>query len=103
MKTEQEVTIKAIIRKVSQSENVYHEITIEETLDKKNDEDEIVKRNWNKLYYPHEMDTNVKEDLIDKKVTVLINFYPVKRVVGDQEFTNINCHIEEIKELKSTE
>jgi len=97
MKVAATVTIKAIVRKISQMENVYHEITVMEKVQPKDDNNEVLERDWNKLYYPENIDTNVKEDLIGKEVEMIINFYPVKRQVGDQVFTNINCHVEEIK------
>ncbi len=103
MRSTQKVTIKAAVKKVSASENVYHEITITEKVKPKNSDDEIVERDWNKLYYPNDIDTRVKEDLIGKEVEVTIVFYPVKRIVGDQEFTNINCHIDSIEDIEGTE
>jgi len=97
MKCTEKLKIKAIVRKVSQSENVYHEITLEESVVAKNSENEVIVRDWNRCYYPKDLDTNQKEDLIGKEVEVTLVFYPVKRQVGDQVFTNINCHIESIE------
>ena len=96
MKCTAKIKIKSLVRKVSQMENVYHEITITETILPKDEQNEVIERDWHKTYYPHDIPTNIKEDLIGKEVEVVINFYPVKRTVGDQTFTNINCHIEEI-------
>ena len=93
------VTIKSAVRKVSQMENIYHEITVTEKVIPKDDKNEIIERDWEKLYYPKDIPTNIKEDLIGKEVEMVINFYPVKRQVGEQTFTNINCNIIEIKDI----
>lgn len=103
MKCTIKATVKAVVKKVSQMENVYHEITITEKIQPKSEENEVILRDWNKLYYPKDIATNIKEDMIGKEIEFVINFYPVKRTVGDQTFTNINCHIDSIEGIEEVE
>ena len=91
------VLIKDVRRKVSNMENIYHEIDIVESVNPTDDRNEVIKRDWTKLFYSEDIATNTKEDLIGKEVEITLKFYPVKRQVGDQVYTNINCHISHIK------
>ena len=98
METIQRVRIKSIHRRVSAIKNVYHEISIQEKVTPEINVNEPFVRMWNKLYYPNDMATNRKEDLIEKEVEIVLVFYPVKKQIGDIEFTNIECHIKDIKD-----
>lgn len=91
------VTVKEIKRKVSNLENVYHEITIIEKIQPDKDSNEIIERVWSNIYTPIDIPTNLKEDLTGKEAKIVVSFYPVKRQVGDKQYININCHIKQIK------
>ncbi len=90
-------TVTAIRKRFSQLENVYYEIDIIESVIPDSDKNEIYKRPWLKLYYPNSLDNTSANAMIDEKVELTLSFYPVKRQIGDKEFTNINCHIKRIK------
>jgi len=93
MKCTTKVKLTAAVRKLSQLENFYHEISFIEDVISDDDKDFKFEREWQKVFYPHDMDTNLKEDLIGKEVEITFNFYPVKRQVGDKEYTNIAVNI----------
>ncbi len=93
------VKINSIKRKVSQMKNIYHEINMTETHILDVNPKESIDTIWHKIYYPGDMDSNKKEDLIGKEASVVLEFYPVERKVNENTYTNINCHIKEIESI----
>jgi len=91
------VTITAIRRKVSMRDNIYHEIDIMEHLISNKGEEAIQPREWKNLFFNQDLETNKKEDLINKKCIIKMAFYPTKRTVGEKIYTNINTHITSVE------
>jgi hypothetical protein len=92
------VTITAIRRKVSGKENVYHLISFKESVQPKNETGIAFNRVWNNVFYPNDIATNTKEDLIGTKAELHVIFYPTERKKGEQTFASIECHIEDVKQ-----
>ena len=91
--------MSSIRKRVSQRGNIYHEVSLEEILDHKNEDGEVMKVDWYKLFYSVDMRQEERESLEGKEVEATLAFYPVTRNTDKGSYTNINCHLESIKEI----
>ena len=99
MQSQEQVRITEVRKKVSGQGNQYYTLDVIETLSVKNESGNYIQRNWNNLYYAP---TDLEQDVVglkEKEVKLSLNFYPVSRKVGENEYNDVKCNVVAIESI----
>ena len=93
MKTNQNLKVTKIIKKVSGQGNTYYEVDAIEDLGIEDGQGSTIKREWKKMYFKD--DTNLINvfSTENEYCNVILNFYPMDRKVGDKIYQDIKVNI----------
>jgi len=93
MITTSKVQISDVKKRLSGQQNIYYLIDFIEFTDIKDENQNLIKREWCGMYYA---DSRAEIDILALKgqmVNLELNFYPNHKTVGERNFMDINAAI----------
>jgi len=93
MEAKKNVLVKSVTQKMSNRGEIYFNVSLTEDTGIQNPVGGNFLRVWDNLYFPHKEGQESPLMLEGLKCDVTINFYPVTRTVGENNYTDIKCNI----------